>query len=186
MLKLLFQSSRADILYLLVLDKFKGSIRAIAKSTGYSPMQTRNELLNLEKAGVVRSEEIGRSKIYSSDEKCPFIDELAALLTKTAGFELQIKQAIADILGIETAFIYGSYANGKFHAKSDIDLFIIGEPDMKRLNSAIFSVQRRIGREINMATYSRKEFEKRKMHGFIKNVLSNKRIMILGNEHGLG
>lgn len=186
MLKFLFQSSRAEILSLLLLNKFKGSIRSIAKLTKYSPMQTRNELLNLENAGIVQSEEIGRSKIYSLNEKCPFIEELTALLYKTAGFDLQIKKAIEQVKGIETAFIYGSYAGNNFHGKSDIDLFIIGEPDMEKLNSIIFALQNRIGKEINLSIYSRKEFKKRKKHGFIKNVLDNKKILLIGEENGLG
>lgn len=187
MLELLFQSkSRERILSLLVLEQKTGSIRTIAKMARVSPMQARKELMNLEKIGITTSESIGRSKIYSLNEKCPFIEELTALLYKTAGFDLQIKKAIEHVEGIKTAFIYGSYAGGNFHGKSDIDLFIIGEPDMKKLNSIIFALQSRIGKEINLSIYSKKEFEKRKKHGFIKNVLDNRKIMLIGEENGLG
>jgi len=149
-------------------------------------MQARKELLNLEQAGIVISESIGRSKIYSLNEKCPFIEELTALLYKTAGFDLQIKKAIEQVKEIEIAFIYGSYTGSNFHGKSDIDLFIIGEPDMEKLNSIIFALQNRLGREINLSIYSRKEFKKRKKHGFIKNVLDNRKILLIGEENGLG
>lgn len=187
MLNNLFQSeSRVAIISLFLMTEFKGSIRGVAKQVMCSPMQARYELANLEKMGVLKSELVGNAKIYSLDEKCPFLDELRALFVKVAGFELQLKDALRKIKGIRAAFIYGSYANGSFNASSDIDLFVIGTPDMVKLNSAIFALQKKLGREIQLATYSPKDFAKRKSSGFVKNVLANKRIMVIGEKSELG
>ena len=187
MLKHLFPSkSRVAIISLFLLDEFKGSIRGIAKKAKCSPMQARKELDNLEKIGLLKSEKLGNAKIYSLNEKCPFLDELRALVVKTTGFEIQLNSVLNKIKGIEMAFIYGSYAVGDFKGKSDIDLFIIGTPDMKKLNSIIFRIQRKIGREINVVVYPKKEFMKRRHYGFIKNVLANKKVFLIGDEHELG
>ena len=187
MLSALFQSkSRLAILSLLLINKFRGSIRAIGKEAKCSPMQARSELINLEKIGIVKSETLGNAKIYSANEKCSFLDELRALLLKTTGYEFTLKEAIGKLKNIRIAFIYGSYATGEFSDKSDLDFFVIGTPDMRLLDSAIFKLQKEIGREINVVVYPQAEFDKRKSHGFIKNVLANKKIFIIGDENGLG
>lgn len=187
MSKGIFQSrSRASILSVLLLKDFRGSIRAVAKAAGCSPMEARRQLSGLEAGGVLQSEMLGAAKVYSVSQKCPFLEELAALVAKTAGFDIQIKSALEGIRGIDAAFIYGSCAAGEMRGKSDIDLFIIGAPDMEKLNSALFKLQRKLGREISIAVYPSAEFEKRRHSGFIKNVLAHKKIMLVGDESELG
>ncbi|MFH1520984.1 MAG: nucleotidyltransferase domain-containing protein [Candidatus Micrarchaeota archaeon] len=187
MLERLFQSkTRNSILAIFILKHFSGSIRAIAKEIKCSPMQARNELINLELAGVLTSKDIANAKIYSINQKCPYINELSSLVAKAAGFDIRIKEALNGIVGIEVAFIYGSYANNKFTGKSDLDLFIIGNPDMKIVNSRIFKLQQKIEVEINVSVYDKKEFNNRKKHGFIKNILEGSRVMIMGDEYELG
>lgn len=187
MISYLLQSkSREKILVAFLLNGFSGSIRAVAKKSDCSPMQASYELNNLENAGILKSERIANAKVYSTNEKCGFIAELRALMAKTAGFENRIKKATENVSGVKVAFVYGSYANGTFKPDSDIDLFIIGTPDMKTLYSKIFEVQKEIGHEINISIYEPAEFRKRRKDGFIKNVLANKKIMIVGEESELG
>ena len=166
-------------------ENYEGSIRSIAKKIGFSPMQTRKELENLEAIGIVKNKRIGNSKIYSIDEKCNFLDEFRRLITKLTGFEGRIKEILKIIDGIESAFIYGSYASGNFKGKSDIDLFIIGNLNMEKLNSKIFKLQREIEKEINYVVYPRKEFEKKKNSGFVRNVLQERKIILIGDRNEL-
>ncbi|MFA6530610.1 MAG: nucleotidyltransferase domain-containing protein [Candidatus Micrarchaeia archaeon] len=187
MISYLLQSkSRENILVAFLLNGFSGSIRAVAKKSDCSPMQASYELGNLENAGILKSERIANAKIYATNEKCSFIDELRALIAKTAEFEVRIKKAIENIHGVQVAFIYGSYANGTFKPDSDIDLFIIGTPDMNSLHSRVYEVQKEISHEINISIYEMAEFKKRRKDGFIKNVLANKKIMIVGEASELG
>lgn len=183
--EILGSKSRAELFSLFFLNEFRGSIRSAAKECGFSPMQVRSELIKLENMGILKEESIANSKIYSLNEQCNFAEELRALITKTSGFDTQIKKAISKVKGIELAFIYGSYASGNFGKNSDIDLFIIGTPDMEKLNSVLFKLERKLNRQINLSIYSRPDFLKKKDYGFVKNVLVNKKIMLFGDENGL-
>ena len=91
------------------------------------------------------------------------------------------------LAGIEYAFIYGSYAKGEEKADSDVDLLIIGDVDMGRLDSNLGKLEKMLGRGINYILYSREEFKsKRKAKdGFLMDVLSGKKIMLVGAENGL-
>lgn len=186
MLETIFHSkSKSSILSLFLLKNFKGSIRETAKQVKCSPMQARNTLLSLEHTGLLKSERIGNAKIYSVNEASSFLDELRALLVKTSRFDLQIKEKLSHLEGIEFAFIFGSYAEGTFKGESDIDLFILGTPEMKKLNSLLFALERKIDREIQVVVYTRKDFDSKKSYGFIKNILTNKKIMLIGEENEL-
>lgn len=88
---------------------------------------------------------------------------------------------------IETAFIYGSFAIGSAGGKSDIDLFIIGKVHEDELILCIEKLEKELYREINYVIFTPAEFSQRIRNNdpFIKNVLSEKRVMLIGdlNEH---
>ena len=106
---------------------------------------------------------------------------------KTAGVAGRLRDALDKIAGIQLAFIFGSYAKGEEKADSDVDLLIIGGVDMNRLDSSVGKMEKMLGREINYVLYSMKEFKsKRKAEdGFLMEVLSGKKIMLIGAENGL-
>ncbi|MGB9719645.1 MAG: nucleotidyltransferase domain-containing protein [Candidatus Anstonellales archaeon] len=178
---MLFTETREKVLLLLLVENFKGSIRGIAKKIGSTPAHVRKELKNLEEIGILKKEKIANALIYSTNEKCPFIDELRVMLLKIKGAHILIKKEISKISGIDCAFIFGSYAFGKMDEHSDIDLFIIGKPDMKKLNSALFELEKKINRKISFFVYTKEEFKSKKDIAFIKNILSNRVIPIVGD-----
>jgi predicted nucleotidyltransferase len=178
---------RLLILRLFLLEKNrKAGIREVAKITGAHPSQAKLELENLQKAGILKSEKIGNSLIYSLDEGCDAVSPLIQILSKTTGFEELIRKAISSVTGINAAFIFGSFASGDLQEKSDIDLFIIGTPDISLLNSEIRKTEKVINREIQYVVMPDKEFKKKRSYGFVRNVINSKKIFLIGDEHGLG
>ena len=99
----------------------------------------------------------------------------------------RIRASLDKLAGIEFAFIYGSFAKGEEKADSDVDLLIVGDVDMDRLDSNLGKLEKMLGREINYVLYSKEEFKsKRKAKdGFLVDVLSGKKIMVTGAENGL-
>lgn len=70
----------------------------------------------------------------------PYYHELRALLVKTIGPAAVLAHELSGVAGIETAFIFGSWA-ARYHgergpAPHDIDLMVIGEPDLDTLYAA--------------------------------------------------
>lgn len=141
------------------------------------------ELAKLEKSGIFVSTLRGNQKYFSINKDYPLYKEFKSTIFKTIGVEGSLKEAIRQIEGIEVSFIYGSFAQNKENSASDIDLFIIGNPDEDKLMEKIEKLEKRLQREINYNIYPKKEFtdKKKSNDSFISNVLKSKKIMLKGN-----
>jgi predicted nucleotidyltransferase len=162
-------------------------VRQIALILREDPTNVSREMAKLEELGILRSKRNGNLKHFQTNQECPFFEELKGLVLKTTGVAGQIRASLDKLAGIEYAFIYGSYAKGEERADSDVDLLIIGDVDMDRLDSNLGKLEKTLGREINYVLYSMKEFKSKKKakDGFLMDVLSSKKIMAVGAENGL-
>src|SRR5205823_13581328 len=85
------------------------------------------------------------------------------------------------------AFVYGSVARSSEHALSDVDLLVVGAIGLAELAPALRKVEARLGREVNVTSYSAREFREKvaaKDH-FISEVLLGPKEFLKGNERDL-
>jgi len=157
--------------------------REIAKLTGESPNGVRRELAHLEKVGLVTSRREGNLKYYSLVKDFPFYPELKKIIYATVGLGDYLSAKFKEPRQIELAFIYGSVAKNGETAKSDIDLFIVGEIDESELHNLVSQVEADIRRSINYVLMSKDEFHKRLSEGesFVKRVMKEEKIVLQGN-----
>jgi len=162
-------------------------VRQIASILKEDPTNVSREMAKLEDLGILKSKRNGNLKPFQANQDCPFFKELKGLVLKTTGVAGQIKASMGKFASIDYAFIYGSYAKGEEKADSDVDLLIIGDVDMDRLDSLLSNLEKKLGREINYVLYNMKEFRcKRKANdGFLMDVLAGDKIMLIGSENGL-
>ena len=162
-------------------------VRQIALILKEDPTNVSREMAKLEDLGILKSKRNGNLKHFQTNPDCAFFKELKGLVLKTTGVAGQIRGSLDKLAGIEYAFIYGSYAKGEERADSDVDLLIIGDVDMDRLDSNLGKLEKTLGREINYVLYSLEEFKsKRKAKdGFLMDVLAGEKIMVIGAENGL-
>lgn len=176
-----------------LLDAFLSSpkgrfyIRELQRKTGEDIRNIYLELQNLEKLGLLISEIQGNQKYYSVNKKFFLYPELKSIIFKTLGVQGLLEQTLKEIKGIEWAFIYGSFARGEETESSDVDVLIIGEPNMMELNEAIAKAEERLSREINYSCFTRQEFEKRRQQKdpFILDVLSGDKVTVSGSEDAI-
>ena len=160
----LFGKLRTKILSLFFLNEDKDYyIREVASIVGSSPRGAQNELVMLENEGILKSETRGKQKFFSVNPKNPSYQELRSLILKKYGVPHLIKNALAGLLHIKKAFIYGSFASGEEDFTSDIDCFIIadGKVDYELLNSRIFELEQQVRRDINIDMMTETEYLKR-------------------------
>lgn len=135
------------------------SLSEIAQRTGASMGGVHKEVERLERSGLVVSKTSGRSRLVEPNRSSPFFTELRSLLTKSMGPEPLLRDALSEIDGIEEAFIFGSWADPDQMAPQDIDLMVIGGPDLGQVYDAVSEVEAEVGRPINVVLRSDDEWD---------------------------
>jgi len=163
-------------------------VRQLATLLKEDSTNLSRELSNLENVGILVSSRKGNLKYFSANKNCSFFNELRGFILKTIGVAGELKSALEKKLpDIKYAFIYGSFAKGEETADSDVDLMIIGEVDLNKLDPLISNIEKKLGRTVNYSNYNIKEFRSRKRaeDGFVIDVLKDKKVMLVGDENGL-
>lgn len=162
-------------------------VRQLERLIGHPASHISVELRRLREGDLFLLEEIGRIKFYQLNLNHPLYPELKSIIAKTIGAEGGLRNSLKPISGINCAFIFGSFAGGDEHGASDVDLFIIGEPDFDALVDAIRNEESILNREINYHIYSKQDWENKKLakEGFILNLMENPKIFLIGDEECL-
>jgi len=162
-------------------------IRELERKIKEEAKNVSRELKNLEALGLLISEKQGNLKYYSVNDNFFLYPELKAIIFKTTGVQGLLKEALERLKGIETAFIYGTYATGKESESSDVDIMVIGKPDLTELNEVISNLEEKLNREINYMCFDQEEFKERRKTGdaFINEVLSGEKIMLKGSDRAI-
>lgn len=162
-------------------------LREISSMLNEDPGNLSKELNKLEKEGIFISLMRGNQKYFTINEKHPLYKELKTVVFKTIGVEGSLRKILNGMNNIRLAFIYGSFAHNKTNSSSDIDLFIVGNPDEDKLMDKIEILEKRLQREINYNIYSKKEFKERlrKNDSFLLNILKGPKIILKGSLDGI-
>lgn len=182
-LKILFSSeTRVKILSLFILNPHnRYYLREIIKLIDVPLRAAQRELSKLEGIGLLIKKNEGNRVYYQVNSNHFIYSDLKGLLLKTTGFGEMLGNSLMSEKEIEVAFIYGSYAENKETAESDIDLFVIGTISGKKLQAYIRKMVKIYGREINPVIYTPAEFKKKKNSHFVNSVLKKSKIILKGN-----
>ncbi len=135
------------------------TLSELANRAGTSMGGTHKEVERLEASGLVKSNTLGRSRLVEADQSSPVYFEMRGLLLKTVGPEPLLRQALSEIAGIREAFIFGSWADPAQLAPADIDVLVIGEPEVGAVYDAVSTIETEVGRPINVTIRSPAEWE---------------------------
>ena len=133
----------------------------LAQFLGTTPSSLQRELKTLVDSGILEQRREGTRTYFKAETRSPLFPELRGLLEKTAGLLPTLQQALKPFQArIDCAFVYGSVARRPEHALSDVDLLVIGAVGLAELAPALRKAEGRLGREVNVTSYSAKEFGK--------------------------
>jgi DNA-binding transcriptional ArsR family regulator len=146
------------------------------------------ELARLARMGLLTCRQEGRQKYYQANRQCPVFEELQGLAVKTIGLGDVLRAALEPIAGrIRVAFLFGSFAQRKETADSDVDLLAVGEVGSAEMAKALRPARAKLSREINVTVYPPREFSAKAKagHHFIAQVLKGDKIYLVGSEDDL-
>ena len=188
--EVLFGLYRRRVLALLLLRPDESFyVREISRLTSIPAGSLHRELKMLSQEGFLVRENLGNQVRYRANRDCPVYDELASIFRKTSGLADIVRDALLPLENtVEVAFIFGSVAQGKETAASDVDLFIIGSASFVSVVQALSEVHERLGREVNPVVTSVDAFRKRLQEedNFLLTILDKPKIFVVGDAHDLG
>ena len=163
-------------------------LRELERRSGLAVGTVQQELARLTRLGLLEKRVDGNRRSYSAREDHPLYPEIRGLVLKTSGLADLLRDRLKKEKAIRVAFVFGSFARAREQAHSDIDLLVIGTITLRQLTKLLSGLAEKIGRELNPKIFTPQEFRRRKRSGdhFLKNVLSEPRIYIIGDQYELG
>ncbi len=185
--ELLSSRSRAEIFRLLFGPIIRElHMRELERQSGLKYATVRQELKKLTRIGVVESRRDGNRTYYRANAQHPLYADIRNLVLKTSGLADVLREALRDT-DICLAFVFGSIAEAKEKAHSDVDLMVIGAVSLRELGKRLSKATVKIGREINPHILTPDEFARKvAAHDhFITSVLATPRLFVIGGEDEL-
>jgi predicted nucleotidyltransferase len=160
----------------------------LAHTLHTTPSSLQRELRTLVASGILQQRRDGTRTYFKAETRSPLFPELRGLVEKTAGLVPTVRQALEPFQKrIVCAFVYGSVARGREHPASDVDLLVIGDVGLADLAGPLRETERRLGREVNVISYSPQEFRTKaaaKDH-FLSQVLRRPKQFVKGSQPDL-
>jgi predicted transcriptional regulator len=133
-------------------------LRELAKEFNVSTNAVREELNQLKKTNLLKSEKNGRQVFYKANTSHALFPELKSMVSKVMGID-QVIDGIVNRLGdLEKAYLLDEYAEGK--DTGIVDILLVGDINQYHLNDLTRKTERYIKRKIRTLVMSIEELEK--------------------------
>lgn len=131
-------------------------LRELATEFGVSPNAVKEELDNLTDAGYLEKKKEGRALFFRANTKHPIFPELHSIVKKSLGIDRVIEEVRTDLGDVRAVYILDDYALGKDSGL--IDLLIVGEVKLDKLQAYIRITEEKIQRKLRVMVISSEEF----------------------------
>lgn len=155
LLPLLRSRIQGDLLALVYLNPDEEySITEVANRIGASVKAVHQEVTRLVTSGLLADRKVGTSRLVRAVQDSLLTRPLTDLLAVTYGPLPVLTRALADLDGVQHAFIYGSWAaryNGEPGlVPADVDVLVIGDVDPDELDDRARQAEAVLRREVNI------------------------------------
>jgi DNA-binding transcriptional ArsR family regulator len=173
---------QARLLSALLLTGEEMSLTDLAKRAGLAYPTAHREVARLADAGILSERKVGRTRLIRANGESPLVDPLREILTVTTGPVVILAEELSRIDGIESAFLYGSFAARMLGDAGppprDIDVMVVGEPDVDAVYEACARIEAAVHRPVNPTILTREEFAA--PSGFLDNVRRGAAVPVIG------
>ena len=125
---------------------------------------------------------MGRTRLIRANDESPLVDPLREILTIATGPVVILAEELARIDGIESAFLYGCFAARMLGdagpAPHDIDVMVLGEPDVDAVHEACARIEAAVHRPVNLTILTPEEFAA--PSALLDNVRSGPAVAVIG------
>jgi hypothetical protein len=159
-------------------------VRELVRRTTDEINAVRRELAFLEKKGILVKEPRANRVYYSLSKNYPFYFDLLKIGSKNIGLGAEILKNKVKLGKIKFAMFSGRFLRKMKDQPDEVDLLIVGNIVLPELALLIREEEKRLATEINYTVMTDEEFDfrKKKRDPFIVTILSNSRVMLIGDE----
>lgn len=164
-------------------------LNELLRLSGLSSASLQQELKRLSESGVLQSKRVGNLRVFKANPASPLYPELVSLTRKTCGVPVVLMQGLEPLRSkLSLALVYGSVAKQEDTSTSDVDVMLVGmDLTLAEVLQHLQSAEMALGRKVNPALYTIKEFEQRRTDpdSFVSRALSQPTIDLLnGSQDG--
>ncbi len=175
---------QARLLSALLLAGDELSLTDLAERADLAYPTAHGEVARLIDAGILAERLVGRIRLIRGNSDSPLAAPLREILTVVSGPVFLLAEEFGRIEGIHSAFLHGSFAarlrgvDGP--APYDIDVMVVGTPDVDGVYEACTRVEAAVHRPVNPTILSAEEFTAES--GFLDTVRSSSIVPVLGEQ----
>lgn len=173
---------QARLLATLLLTGDERSVTDLAERVGLAYPTVHREVVRLLDAGILSERHVGRTRLIRANNESPLVGPLREILTVATGPVVMLAEEFGRIDGIESAFLYGSFAarmvGDSGPAPQDIDVMVLGEPDVGAVYEACARVEAAVHRAVNPTILTPDEFAA--PSAFLNNVRGGPVVAVIG------
>lgn len=95
-----------------------------------------------------------------------------------------IKASLGKVPGILSAFALGPFAENPEDPEIEIEIVVIGDPDLHEMDDTISETEKKVGRAINVISFTLKEFRQRieVKDDFLLKAVKGPKVILIGRE----
>ncbi len=157
-------------------------LNELVRLAGMGKGAVSRELAKQTAAGLLTVVQKGNQRHYQANAENPIFSELKGIIQKTFGVVGVLQMALATLLPqLKLAFVYGSVAKGREHAKSDIDVLLVGDDlSYEQVMTLLEYAEQQLGRTINPTLYDPQEFKTRMeaKQSFITRIMAQPKLWV--------
>lgn len=173
---------QARLLSTVLLSGEELSVTDLATRAGLAYPTAHREVARLLDAGILKERQVGRTRLIRANGESPLVEPLREILTVTTGPVVFLADEFARIDGIESAFLYGSFAarllGDAGPAPHDVDVMVLGEPDVDEVYDACARIEAAVHRPVNPTILTPDEFAA--PSSFLDDVRSGPAVAVIG------
>lgn len=183
----LFRSANQErVLSAVFLTGRRMSIHGLSEHLKIPYATVHREVSRLLQAGLIVEEKIGNYRLIGPNEQSPYYRPLFELLEIAFGPVPLLREALEGVDGVLEAVIFGSWAHRSLgqpgSAPEDIDVLVIGHPDVAKVYAACSTVSKKLGWPVNPTIMSVDEWLEDT--AFLRNVRADGVLNVISHDQG--
>jgi predicted nucleotidyltransferase len=158
-------------------------VSELCKIVGVSLPTALREVQRAEQAGIATTRVVGRARLVRANVESVLYEPMSRLLLLTFGPARVVAEEFVRLDGLDSAYLYGSWA-ARYEGRPgpsprDIDVLVIGTPDRDAAYAAAERVERRLGRAVQVALRTSRQWAEPENDSFLQEVRRRPLVRVL-------